>query len=41
MSNNSGYRTVEEAAEVAVKLATHGEDGPTAGYFNHNGVMPW
>jgi NAD(P)-dependent dehydrogenase (short-subunit alcohol dehydrogenase family) len=41
MNGNSGYRTVEEAAEVAVKLATLGEDGPTAGYFNHNGVLPW
>lgn len=41
MNGNSGYRTVEEAAEVAVWLATLGEDGPTAGYFNHNGVLPW
>jgi NAD(P)-dependent dehydrogenase (short-subunit alcohol dehydrogenase family) len=41
MNGNSGYRTVEQAAEVAVKLATLGEDGPTAGYFNHNGVLPW
>ena len=41
MNGNSGYRTVEQAAEVAVKLATVGEDGPTAGYFNHNGVLPW
>jgi len=41
MNGNTGYRTVEEAAEVAVKLATLGEDGPTAGYFNHNGVLPW
>ena len=41
MNGNSGYRTVEQAAEVAVKLATLGEDGPTAGDFNHNGVLPW
>jgi len=41
MNGNSGYRTVEQAADVAVKLATLGEDGPTAGYFNHNGVLPW
>jgi len=41
MNGNTGYRTVEEAAEVAVNLATLGEDGPTAGYFNHNGVLPW
>jgi len=41
MNGNSGYRTVEQAAEVAVRLATLGEDGPTAGYFNHNGVLPW
>ena len=41
MNGNSGYRTVEQAAEVAVKLATLCEDGPTAGYFNHSGVLPW
>lgn len=41
LNGNSGYRTVEQAAEVAVHLATVGEDGPTAGYFNHNGVVGW
>jgi NAD(P)-dependent dehydrogenase (short-subunit alcohol dehydrogenase family) len=41
MNGNSGYRMAEEAAEVAVRLATLGEDGPTAGYFDRDGVLPW
>ena len=41
LNGNSGYRTVEQAAEIAVELANIGADGPTAGYFNHNGVVAW
>lgn len=41
MNGNTGYRTVEQAAEVAVRLATLDDSGPTAGYFNHNGTLPW
>lgn len=40
-NGHSGYRTVEEAAEIIVKLATLDSQGPTSGYFNHNGVVEW
>jgi NAD(P)-dependent dehydrogenase (short-subunit alcohol dehydrogenase family) len=41
LNGHSGYRTVEEAAEIAVKLAMLGADGPTAGYFNDQGALAW
>ena len=39
MNGGTGHRTIEQAAEVAVNLAQAGVDGPTAGFFNHNGVV--
>jgi NAD(P)-dependent dehydrogenase (short-subunit alcohol dehydrogenase family) len=41
LNNNSGTRTTEQGAKIAVKMATLGEDGPTAGYFNDDGVIAW
>jgi len=41
MTNRSGSRTAEQAAAVAIRLATLGEDGPTGGFFDENGVLPW
>jgi len=40
-NNHQGHRTVEQAAEVIVRLATLGADGPTGGFFDDAGVMPW
>lgn len=40
-TNHTGHRTVEQAAEIIVRLATSDEDGPTAGYFNEDGALPW
>ncbi len=40
-NQHSGYRTVEQAAEVIVRLATLDRNGPTAGYFDDRGVIPW
>ena len=34
LNDNQGYRTVEQGAAVAVRLATLGPLGPTAGFFN-------
>lgn len=34
LNNNQGYRSVEQGAAVAVRLATLGPMGPTAGFFN-------
>jgi NAD(P)-dependent dehydrogenase (short-subunit alcohol dehydrogenase family) len=36
-----GRRTVRQAAEIIVRLATLDADGPTAGYFDDDGPIPW
>jgi NAD(P)-dependent dehydrogenase (short-subunit alcohol dehydrogenase family) len=36
-----GYRTPEQGAAIAIKLATLPDDGPTGGFFDDNGVVPW
>jgi NAD(P)-dependent dehydrogenase (short-subunit alcohol dehydrogenase family) len=41
LNGNSGPRTTEQGAKIAVKMATLGADGPTGGYFNDEGVIPW
>lgn len=37
----SGYRTPEQGAAIAIKLATLPDDGPTGGYFDDAGQIPW
>jgi NAD(P)-dependent dehydrogenase (short-subunit alcohol dehydrogenase family) len=34
-------RTAAQGAAIAVRLATLGDDGPTGGYFNDDGALPW
>lgn len=41
MNGHTGYRTVEQAAEAPVRLATLGPDGPTAGYFFDDQTLSW
>jgi NAD(P)-dependent dehydrogenase (short-subunit alcohol dehydrogenase family) len=41
LNNFSGNRTVEEGAAIVVDLATLPDDGPSGGYFNDAGVVPW
>lgn len=41
LNGHKGFRTVQQAAEVIVRLATLGADGPTGGYFDDNGPVPW
>lgn len=36
-----GVRTPEQGAMIAIKLATLPDDGPTGGYFEDAGVIPW
>ena len=36
-----GVRTPEQGAAIAVRLATLPDDGPTGGYFEDAGVIPW
>lgn len=39
--NPYGTRTVAQGAAIAVRLATLPADGPTGGYFNDEGTVPW
>lgn len=41
LNAHSGPRTVEQGATVAIHLATLPADGPTGGFFDENGVLPW
>ncbi|RYE90838.1 MAG: SDR family NAD(P)-dependent oxidoreductase, partial [Myxococcales bacterium] len=41
MNGHTGTRTVEQGAATAIRLATLGPDGPTAGFFNDDGPLPW
>ena len=41
LNNHQGTRTVEEGARAAVRLATLPADGPTGGYFDEGGPVPW
>jgi len=41
MSNHQGTRSVEQGARAAVRLATLPEDGPSGGFFDEHGALPW
>lgn len=41
INNHRGYLTVAQGAAVLVRLATLGADGPTGGFFNEDGPVPW
>jgi NAD(P)-dependent dehydrogenase (short-subunit alcohol dehydrogenase family) len=41
LNGNTGTQTVEEGAEIIVRMAQIGPDGPTGGYFDVNGRLPW
>ncbi|MBD2500659.1 SDR family oxidoreductase [Anabaena azotica] len=41
INQHRGYRTVEQGATAAVRLATLPDDGVTGGFFDENGVVPW
>jgi NAD(P)-dependent dehydrogenase (short-subunit alcohol dehydrogenase family) len=41
LNGHTGYRTVGQAAEIAVRLAMLDPEGPTAGFFDENGSLPW
>ncbi|MBO0786466.1 MAG: SDR family oxidoreductase [Actinobacteria bacterium] len=40
-SGHQGFKTAAEGAEIAVRLATLGEDAPTGGFFHDDGPLPW
>ncbi|WP_392667834.1 SDR family NAD(P)-dependent oxidoreductase [Streptomyces sp. LN785] len=41
LNGNTGVQTVEEGAEIIVRMAQVGPDGPTGGYFAADGPLPW
>jgi len=38
LNGHRGYRTVEQAAAIAVRLPDH---GPTGTFQNDDGIVPW
>ncbi|GAA1359059.1 SDR family NAD(P)-dependent oxidoreductase [Catellatospora chokoriensis] len=41
LNHHAGTQTVAEGAEVIVRMAQLGPDGPTGGFFDSNGSIPW
>jgi NAD(P)-dependent dehydrogenase (short-subunit alcohol dehydrogenase family) len=41
LNGNTGTQTVEQGAEIIVRMAQIGTDGPTGGFFNVDGPVPW
>jgi NAD(P)-dependent dehydrogenase (short-subunit alcohol dehydrogenase family) len=41
LNGHTGTQTVEEGAEIIVRMAQAGPDGPTGGYFDAEGPLPW
>lgn len=37
----TGPRTVEEGSQIVVSLARIPDYGPTGGFFNDSGIIPW
>ncbi len=41
LNGQRGTQTIEEGAEIIVRMAQTGPDGPTGGYFDRHGPVPW
>jgi NAD(P)-dependent dehydrogenase (short-subunit alcohol dehydrogenase family) len=41
LNDNAGAQTIEEGAEIIVRMAQVGPNGPTGGYFATEGTLPW
>jgi NAD(P)-dependent dehydrogenase (short-subunit alcohol dehydrogenase family) len=41
LNSHSGPRTAEQGARIVVELATLPDDGPSGGFFNDDGQLPW
>ena len=41
LNANTGHQTVEQGAGIIVRMAQVGPDGPTGGYFDADGPLPW
>jgi NAD(P)-dependent dehydrogenase (short-subunit alcohol dehydrogenase family) len=40
-NGHTGFRTAAQGAEIAVRLATVGEEGPTGAFLRDDGPLPW
>ena len=41
LNGHAGTRTAKQGAKIVVELATLPDDGPSGGYFNEDGPLPW
>ncbi|XVS64431.1 SDR family oxidoreductase [Actinosynnema sp. CA-299493] len=41
LTGHEGFQTVVEGADAIVRLAGLGPDGPTGGFFDRDGTVPW
>ncbi|MGW0586052.1 SDR family NAD(P)-dependent oxidoreductase, partial [Streptomyces sp. NPDC002920] len=41
LNGNTGVQTVEEGAEIIVRMAQVGPDGPTGTFTDATGTLPW
>ncbi|WP_405777872.1 SDR family oxidoreductase [Streptomyces sp. NBC_00859] len=41
LNGRTGIQTVEQGAEIIVRMAQVGPDGPTGGFFDTEGPLPW
>ncbi|AEV83183.1 short-chain dehydrogenase [Actinoplanes sp. SE50] len=41
LNKNTGRQTVGQGAEIIVRMARTGPNGPTGGYFDAEGQLPW
>lgn len=41
LNGNTGIQTAEEGAQIIVRMAQVALDGPTGGFFDANGALPW
>jgi NAD(P)-dependent dehydrogenase (short-subunit alcohol dehydrogenase family) len=41
LNRHAGTQSVEQGAEIIVRMAQTGPDGPTGGYFDAAGPLPW
>jgi NAD(P)-dependent dehydrogenase (short-subunit alcohol dehydrogenase family) len=41
LNGHTGTQTVEEGAEIIVRMASIGSDGPTGGFFDRYGPVVW
>jgi NAD(P)-dependent dehydrogenase (short-subunit alcohol dehydrogenase family) len=41
LTDHAGFQTVTEGTDAIVRLATAGPDGPTGGFYDREGTVPW